>query len=218
MSAKLHSGWICDVQFLSSAGPGAAAGGGSTLLLSASNDAIVALWDVSKAAGGKPLKLLESREVHQGSGGPRQCVLRQRVPIIAPPGYHCRILHGHILNGTPTACDAAGGIFSMHAMGTSILTASKDSSVAVSDLSTEVRRERHRMKHSTTVCSSRASTPDSPRCLCCCRSTGLQAQRHPALRVSPWRGEVHLLARRTRVRKRRQRPVGCPCLPDPDPH
>lgn len=94
MSAKLHSGWICDVQFLSSAGPGAAAGGGSTLLLSASNDAIVALWDVSKAAGGKPLKLLESREVHQGSGGPRQCVLRQRVPIIATPGIIAVYLMG----------------------------------------------------------------------------------------------------------------------------
>jgi WD40 repeat protein len=80
MRAKLHSGWICDVQFLSREG-GQLGGGGAPLLLSASNDAAVALWDVSRAAtgNGKPFKLLESRDVHQ-SERQSQLVSRSRRP------------------------------------------------------------------------------------------------------------------------------------------
>ncbi|KAK9830394.1 hypothetical protein WJX72_011510 [[Myrmecia] bisecta] len=68
LSTKLHKGWISDVQFATAG----SRGGGPPLLLSASNDGSLAVWDLSKCtqqggqAGGLPQHMSEATTLHSG--------------------------------------------------------------------------------------------------------------------------------------------------------
>eukprot|EP00899_Mesostigma_viride_P007493 jgi/Mesvir1/16745/Mv15125-RA.1 len=110
LSFKAHKGWVCQVQFLRPQGEG----GGhvpcsspiqptAPLLLTASNDACVSLWDISKSC---------STGAGRGGGGGA-----------ARPRLLWEADHLH-----------TGGIFSMQQLGSRLLTASKDSSVVLSDV------------------------------------------------------------------------------------
>ena len=68
MRAKLHAGWICDVQLLGASGQCTQGSGSGPLLMTAANDETVALWDISKAGGldCRPCKVLETCSLHDG--------------------------------------------------------------------------------------------------------------------------------------------------------
>ncbi|KAK3268287.1 hypothetical protein CYMTET_23200 [Cymbomonas tetramitiformis] len=70
LSFRGHQGWVADVQFLANRSRGVAEEGVSglgerQLLVSASNDATVVIWDLGKAAGsGNPLKVAVADHLH----------------------------------------------------------------------------------------------------------------------------------------------------------
>ena len=66
MTAKLHAGWICDVQLLGASDQCSQGSGLAPLLMTAANDATVAVWDISKAGGldCRPCKVLETSNLH----------------------------------------------------------------------------------------------------------------------------------------------------------
>ena len=81
MSAQLDRGWICDVQFVRSGTDDVLQSGSSSLplLLTASNSAVVALWDISKTSDeGMPHKLLENTCTHSGAAS---CPTKPTYPL-----------------------------------------------------------------------------------------------------------------------------------------
>lgn len=100
LSARLHRGWIADVQFVrGGAAVAAAAGdagggegatgsllGSSLLLLTAGNDGTVCLWDAARSAaqgrGMQPQQLAKAEDLHSGGWGAAAATLLAGTALI----------------------------------------------------------------------------------------------------------------------------------------